>query len=98
VNYEELWAAPVRRRRGCPASGLPKRVKDWPPAARREFERVKNVLWSWVKKNNVAYRGGLGLVAYTAVEQAWSGDPIRVIECNTMEELWETISSLKSED
>ena len=90
-----IWA-PIARRQAPTVTkrGLPKRVKDWPPDAKTDFDHVKNELWRWVKKNNIPNRTRLGLIAYEAVKGEYEREPD--IICETEEDLWIKIRELMS--
>lgn len=77
-------------------------MKDWPEDARKVFNEVKNQLWTWSKKyEKSGSRQGLGLIAYMAVKQVWEdeSDPranMQIINCETEEDLWNTVSKIAS--
>lgn len=69
MSYDKLWKEEDTVAQLGPR--LPRRVKDWPEDARKEFKRVKNELWRWHKKEGRGSGQGLGLIAYEAVKQTW---------------------------
>ena len=105
MKYMDIWAKPQPRpkKQAQTHHELPKRVKDWPPEAKAAFKHVKNELWKWAKAKPGRDRAGLALIAYVGVKEAFEGEVVKatiiddVITCKTMEGVWTTLLSLKSQ-
>lgn len=104
MKYMDIWAKPQPRPKKAQATQhtLPNRVKDWPPAAQAAFKHTKNELWKWAKKKEGRNRDNLALIAYQAVKESFEGEKVSatviddVIVCETEEQVWSTMLSLKS--